>query len=83
MDAQVETIDKHSARGTRRFLNLKRGVGFTWVKIARVFRVSRWTKMRRVHLIDLEHLSRFSTITDEEIDGIIRDFMSTGCAWST
>ena len=53
-----------------------RGIGFTWVKIARVFRVSRWTIMRRVRLFDLEHLSRFSTITDEEIDGIIRDFIS-------
>ena len=53
-----------------------RGIGFTWVKIARVFRVSRWTIMRRVRLFDLEHLSRFSTITDEETDGIIRDFIS-------
>ena len=53
-----------------------RGIGFTWLKIARVFRVSRWTIMRRVRLFDLEHLSRFSTITDEEIDGIIRDFIS-------
>ena len=32
--------------------------------------------MRRVRLFDLQHLSRFSTITDEEIDGIIRDFIS-------
>ena len=47
-----------------------RGIGFTWVKIARVFRVSRWTIMRRVRLFDLEHLSRFITITDEEINGI-------------
>ena len=39
--------------------------------------------MRRVHLIDLEHLSRFSIITDEEIDGIIRDFISTGFVLST
>ncbi|XP_068731183.1 uncharacterized protein [Montipora capricornis] len=54
-----------------------RGIGFTWVKIARVFRVSRWTIMRRVRLFYLEHLSRFSTITDEEIDGIIRDFISS------
>ena len=46
------------------------GIGFTWVKTVRVFRVSRWTIMRRVRLFDLEHLSRFSTITDEEIDGI-------------
>ena len=32
--------------------------------------------MRRVRLFDLEHFSRFSTITDVEIDGIIRDFIS-------
>ena len=34
-----------------------RGIGFTWVKTARVFKVSRWTIMRRVRLFDLEHLS--------------------------
>ena len=60
-----------------------RWMGFTWVKIASVLRVCRWTIMRRVRLFDLEHLSRFSTITDEEIDGIIRDIMSTGCVWGT
>ena len=31
--------------------------------------------MRRVRLFDLEHVSRFSIITDEEIDGTIRDFI--------
>ena len=34
-----------------------RGIGFTWVKITKVFKVSRWTIMRRVRLFDLEHLS--------------------------
>ena len=31
--------------------------------------------MRLVHLFDLEHLSLFSTMT-EEIDSIIRDFIA-------
>ena len=53
-----------------------RGLGFTWKKIAGIFKVSRWTIMRRVRLFDLEHLSLFSTITDEEVDGIIRDFIA-------
>ena len=39
--------------------------------------------MHPVRLFDLEHLSLFSTIADEETDGIIRDFISTGCAWTT
>ena len=53
-----------------------RGLGFTWEKVARIFRVSRWTIMRRVRLFDLEHLSLFSTMNDEEIDSIILDFIA-------
>ena len=32
--------------------------------------------MRRVRLFELEHLSLFSSITDEQIDEIVRDFIS-------
>ena len=53
-----------------------RGLGFTWDKIARIFRVSRWTIMRRARSFDLEHLSLFSTMSDEEIDSIIQDFIA-------
>ena len=53
-----------------------RGLGFTWEKIARIFRVSRWTIMRRVRSFDLEHLSLFSTMSDEEIESIIQDFIA-------
>ena len=53
-----------------------RGLGFMWDKIARIFRVSRWTIMRRVRSFDLEHLSLFSTMSDEEIDSIIQDFIN-------
>ena len=32
--------------------------------------------MRRVRSFDLEHLSLFSTMSDEEIDSIIQDFIA-------
>ena len=53
-----------------------RGLGFTWQKIASIFRVSCWTIMRRVHFFGREHLSLFSSNTNEQIDDIIRDFIS-------
>ena len=53
-----------------------RGLGFTWQKIASIFKVSRWTIMHRVRLFELENLSLFSSITDEEIDDIIRDYIA-------
>ena len=53
-----------------------RGLGFTWEKIARIFRVSRWTTMHRGRLFDLEYLSFFSTMTDEEIGSVIHDFIA-------
>ena len=44
---------------------------------ARIFRVSRGTRMRRVRLFDLENLvSLSSTRTDEAIDSIIYDFVA-------
>ena len=53
-----------------------RGVGFTWEQMAKMFRVSRWTVMRRVQSYGLQGLSRFSSITDEQIDDIIRAYTS-------
>ena len=47
-----------------------------WEKTVRIFRVSRWTIMRQVRSCDLENLSLFSTMTDEEIDSIIQDFIA-------
>lgn len=35
-----------------------------------------WEIMRRFRLFDLEHLSVFSTMTDEEIDSTIHDFIA-------
>ena len=53
-----------------------RGLGFSWVKISEMLGVSRWTIARRVEEFDLSELRRFSDISDQEIDNIIKDFIS-------
>ena len=53
-----------------------RGLGFSWVKIASILRVSRWTISRRVDEFGLSHLQMFSDISDNELDNLVRDFMS-------
>ena len=60
-------MGRYSFRGTRGFTRARLHVG---KDSARIFRVSRGTIMRRVRLFDLEHLSLFSTRTDEAIDSI-------------
>lgn len=52
-----------------------RGVGFSWIKIAKMFRVSRWTIMRRVQKYGLESVSNYSSLTDNEIDQIVNDYI--------
>ena len=44
--------------------------------MAKMFRVSRWTVMRKVQFYGLQGLSRFSSITDEQIDDIICAYTS-------
>ena len=46
-----------------------RSLGFSWEDISRVLLVSCWTIHRRVSEFDLTHLSRFSDIIDEQLDG--------------
>ena len=53
-----------------------RGLNFSWIKIAKMFGVSRWTIMRRVEEYDLIHLHKFSDISDERIDDTIKDYIS-------
>ena len=52
-----------------------RGLGFSWAKIAEMLGVSRWTVTRRVDEFDLSDLKRFSDISDEEVDAIIKDYI--------
>ncbi|CAB3984915.1 hypothetical protein AC249_AIPGENE5997 [Paramuricea clavata] len=53
-----------------------RGLNFSWCKISEMFRVSRWTIMRRVNEYGLSNLQRFSIISDEGIDEIVREYIS-------
>ena len=50
------------------------GVGFSWEKISKIFRVSRWTIRRRVTEYGLENVSGFSTVSDQELDTLILDY---------
>jgi len=45
-----------------------RSLGFSWEDISRMLLVSRWTIHRRVSEFGLTHLSRFSDISDEQLD---------------
>jgi hypothetical protein len=55
-----------------------RGLGFTWTKIAAMFKVPRWTVMRRVREYGLQNLAKFSNVSDQEVDEIINDYISHG-----
>lgn len=58
------------------FLEELRGLGFSWTKIATMFKVSRWTVMRRIKEYNLHNLTMFSNISNQEIDEIITDYIS-------
>ena len=61
-----------------------RSLGFTWEDISRMLLVSRWTIHRRVSEFGLTHLSRFSDITDEQLDGKVSAFLNEhGCLVGT
>lgn len=52
-----------------------RGLGFTWIKIAEMLGVSRWTISRRVSMYGLQNLTEFSSISDDELDKLVEDFV--------
>ena len=52
-----------------------RSSGFTWSKIASMLLVSRWTVQRRVVEFNLQEVTGFSELSDDELDVIITRFM--------
>lgn len=52
-----------------------RGLGFTWIKIAEMLGVSRWTISKRVFTYGLQNLTEFSSISDDELDKLVEDFV--------
>ena len=61
-----------------------RSLGFSWEDISRMLLVSCWTIHCRVAEFGLTHLSRFSDITDEQLDCKVRAFLNEhGCLVGT
>jgi len=56
--------------------NLRSCGFFSWTEIAKMLQVSRWTIYRRVRDFNIEHLGRFSNISDDELDSLLRGYMS-------
>ena len=57
-----------------------RSLGFSWEDIARMLVVSRWTIHRRISEFGLNHLPRFSDVTDEQLDSKVSAFLREhGC----
>ena len=52
----------------REFLKKLRELGFSWTIIAAMFKVSRWTVLRRVKAYGLENLAQFSNIGNQYHD---------------
>jgi hypothetical protein len=53
-----------------------RGLKFSWAKIAMMLGVSRWTVWRRVREYGLQDMTGFCTISDEELDRIIQQYIA-------
>ena len=53
-----------------------RGLGFSWSQIARMFGVSGWTLYRRIGEYDMQQMQRFTDISDDDVDAIVKDYMS-------
>ena len=53
-----------------------RGLSCSWLKISSMFGVSRWTIYRRVQQYDLRNLQHFTNIADEDLDKMVKDYLS-------
>ena len=53
-----------------------RGLGFTWTNISKMFNISRWTIARRVSEYDLQSLTTFSSISNDDLDQLISEYIS-------
>jgi len=53
-----------------------REMGYSWSAVATAFSVSRWTIYRRARQFDIATINRFSNITDEELEEVIREFLA-------
>ena len=53
-----------------------RGLGLSWNNIARLLGVSRWTVSRRAEEYNIRGLGQYSSISDDQLDIIVKDFIN-------
>jgi hypothetical protein len=53
-----------------------RNSSYSWTEISKILQVSSWTVHRRVREYNLQHLDRFSDISDDELDQLILGYIS-------
>ena len=74
-------VHQHSQRGHPKFEITKealiglREIGHSWNTIAKMFLVSRWTILRRVNEYNLYNLRRFSDISDNDLNELVRTIL--------
>ncbi|XP_068741116.1 uncharacterized protein [Montipora capricornis] len=73
--AAVSGVGRPKLEIAQELLENLRALGCTWMQIARMLQVSRWTIRRRVVEYGL-HCARWSDISDYQLDTIIRGYIS-------
>ena len=73
--AAVSGVGRPKLEIAQELLENLRALGCTWMQIARMLQVSRWTIRRRVVEYGL-HCGRWSDISDYQLDTIIRGYIS-------
>ena len=53
-----------------------RGLNFSWAKVIAMLGVSRCTIWRRVREYGLQDMTRFSPISDDELDSILQQYIA-------
>ena len=82
LDATAPEEESRNAVGRRKYtipkgaLKELRGLGFIWSHIARMFGVSRWTVYRRIGEYDMQLMQKFTDMSNDEADAIVKDYMS-------
>ena len=71
------SVGRHAFVFPREFIENLRVSGFySWTEIARMLQVSRWTVYMRLREYGLQDVGRFTDISNDELDSLMRDYIS-------
>ena len=79
---RVDIVNMSGGRGRpslcipNEILEELRNSSYSWTEISKILQVSSWTVHRRVREYNLQHLDRFSDISDNELDQLILGYIS-------